>query len=87
MCKHNCRPGIDCAHDREGDTWIVSDRTTPPGTARPADLPASQPEGEHEPTVTDSALAATLRRDGDADRYCDRGSCSNLDGHEGECTR
>lgn len=64
MCDHGCSEAVDCAHVREGDTWLSS--TLRP---RPATETHNQPKPVPEVTPTVSALAATLRRDGGADHY------------------
>ena len=38
MCKH-CDPGVDCAHDRETDTWVV-----PGGLTSTDSGPVQQPQ-------------------------------------------
>lgn len=69
MCDHGCHGVNDCAHDREQDTWIVSDRPASTETARPANLPASDAEPVHGPTLTRAGFTEALTRDGGADPY------------------
>ena len=66
MCIH-CTPGVDCAHDRETDTWIVPSGLTSTDSARPATETRRQPEPVHAPTLTTAGFTEALRalgRDG-----------------------
>lgn len=38
MCIH-CDPGVDCAHDRETDTWVVPSTVRCSHVWEPLDLP------------------------------------------------
>lgn len=62
MCIH-CTPGVDCAHDRETDTWVVPRGLTSTDSARPATQ--THERDEDAPALTpDGFTGALLRRDG-----------------------
>lgn len=62
MCIH-CDPGVDCAHDRETDTWPPPPKDRP----RPATETRRETDDAYPPALTVFGFTAALRalgRDG-----------------------
>lgn len=67
MCRHGCANGVDCAHDRADDEWIVPSGLTSTNRHRvsPETAPHTMPGTQTPPTPRERVTGAFVtNRDG-----------------------